>query len=50
MPVPSFTPDSIVQKDHGYEVDVPMQLIPEIVLELVKHLVGVYQVVRIHKL
>ncbi|MET0655950.1 MAG: hypothetical protein ABWY94_10320 [Pseudoxanthomonas sp.] len=48
--VPSFTPASIVQKGDGYEVDIPMQIIPELVRDLAMHNVAVYQVIRVNKL
>lgn len=45
-----FTPSSLRQHSHGYEVDIPMQLIPEIVRELAARNVAVYQIVRINRL
>jgi hypothetical protein len=40
--------DSLLHaRPHGYEVDLPMQLIPEVVRALAERNVAVYQVVRL---
>lgn len=49
IPGLSFTTDSIRPHAHGYEVDIPLQLIPEVVRELSRENVAVYQVIRINK-
>lgn len=41
-----FEAEDLEEKPFGYEVDLPMQLIPEVVRELVEHKVGIYQIVR----
>lgn len=46
----SFSSASLRTHGQGYEVDIRMQLIPELVRELAAKNVGVYQVVRINKL
>ena len=46
----SFSSISLRQHAHGYEVDIPLQLVPEIVRELAARNVAVYQVIRINKL
>ena len=46
----SYSPASLRQQSHGYEVDIPLQLVPEIVRELAKSNVAIYQVIRINKL
>ncbi len=46
----SFSPASLRKHSHGYEVDIPLQLVPEIVRELAKSNVAIYQVIRINKI
>jgi hypothetical protein len=46
----SFSSDLLRTYRQGYEVDVSMQLIPELVRELATNNVAIYQVVRIHRL
>jgi hypothetical protein len=41
-----FQPSDLRARDHGYEVDLPMQLIPEVVRALAEHNVAIYQVLR----
>lgn len=41
-----FAPDGLRTTAHGYEVDLPMQLIPEVVRALAERNVAIYQVVR----
>ncbi|WP_256775680.1 MULTISPECIES: hypothetical protein [unclassified Stenotrophomonas] len=41
-----FAPDALRTTAHGYEVDLPMQLIPEVVRALAERNVAIYQVVR----
>ncbi|PKH70826.1 hypothetical protein CXF96_13400 [Stenotrophomonas sp. Betaine-02u-21] len=41
-----FDPGSLQRVDHGYELDLPMQLVPEVVRALAERNVAVYQVVR----
>jgi hypothetical protein len=50
IPNLSFSANSLRQHTYGYEVDIPLQLIPEIVRELAKKNVAIYQVIRINKL
>ena len=50
IPNLSFSANSIRQHMHGYEVDIPLQLVPEIVRELAKKNVAIFQVIRINKL
>jgi len=45
-PACRFDPASVQAVDHGYELDLPMQLIPEVVRALAERNVAVYQVVR----
>ncbi|WP_422507677.1 hypothetical protein [Stenotrophomonas sp. GZD-301] len=45
-PAFDFTPAALHPRPHGYEVDLPMQLIPELVRALAERNVAVYQVVR----
>lgn len=45
-PAFDFTPAALHVRPHGYEVDLPMQLIPERVRALAECNVAVYQVVR----
>ncbi|MFN4161946.1 MAG: hypothetical protein ACK4FW_08205 [Stenotrophomonas sp.] len=47
-PAFDFAPAALEVKAHGYEVDLPMQLIPEVVRVLAERNVGIYQVVRLH--
>jgi len=42
----SGAPAELRLRPHGYEVDLPMQLIPEVVRVLAAHNIAVYQVVR----
>lgn len=39
-------PDAVRERPHGYEADLPMQLIPEVVQALAARNIAVYQVVR----
>ena len=39
----------IITLDHGYEVEVPIQVVPDIVRKLVKKNIAVYQIVRYAK-
>lgn len=41
-----FDPASVQRVDHGYALELPMQLIPEVVRALAERNVAVYQVVR----
>lgn len=41
-----FDPASVQAVDHGYELNLPMQLIPEVVRALADRNVAVYQVLR----
>lgn len=45
-PALHFDPASVQSVDHGYELDLPMQLIPEVVRALGERNVAVYQVLR----
>ena len=49
-PFLSSHPASITRKESGYEVAIPMQIIPELVRELALHNVAVYQVVRFNQI
>lgn len=49
-PGSAFSSASLRTYGQGYEVDICMQLIPELVRELAAKNVAVYQVVRINKL
>ncbi len=42
-----FVPEALLARDHGYELDLPMQLIPEVVRALAAANVAVYQVRRL---
>lgn len=42
----SVAPAELRPRPHGYEVDLPMQLIPEVVRVLAERNIAVYQVVR----
>lgn len=48
---PAFTFDAtdLQPVEHGYELDLPMQLIPEVVGALVARHIGVYQVLRLRR-
>lgn len=46
----AFVPESLRRQAHGYEADIPLQLVPEVVRELSAKNVAVYQVIRINKL
>ncbi len=46
-PAFDFDASLLHARPHGYEVDLPMQLIPEVVRALAERNVGVYQVVRL---
>ena len=41
--------DSIMKLDYGYEVELPIQSVPDIVRELSRHNIAIYQVVRYAK-
>jgi len=43
---PDFAASLPRRHGEGYEIDIPIQLIPEIVRELAAHNVAVYQVIR----
>ena len=47
IPCLSENPDALERCAHGYVVRVPMQIIPELVRELGRKNVAVYQVVRV---
>lgn len=42
-------PDKIIKLAHGYEVELPIQCVPDIVRELAQTNIAVYQVVRYAK-
>lgn len=42
-----FVPEALRARDHGYELDLPMQLIPEVVRALAAANVAIYQVQRL---
>lgn len=44
-----FSPSDIRARQHGYEVDLPMQLIPELVRALTVRNVAIYQVLRLQR-
>ena len=46
QPAFHFDPVSVQRLDHGYALELPMQLIPEVVRALAERNVAVYQVVR----
>lgn len=46
-PAFDFDASLLHARPHGYEVDLPMQLIPEVVRALAEQNVAVYQVVRL---
>ena len=46
-PAFDFDASLLHARPHGYEVDLPMQLIPEVVRALAERNVAVYQVVRL---
>ena len=41
---------SVIKLKHGYEIELPMQCVPDLTAELVKANVGIYQIVRYAKL
>lgn len=41
---------SMISLPHGYEVELPIQCIPDLVKELVKGNIGIYQIVRYAKI
>lgn len=49
IPTLSLHSGSLHRVPYGYELNIPMQLIPEIVRELSRENVAVYQVVRLAK-
>jgi hypothetical protein len=44
------SPISLREHAYGYEVDIPLQVVPEIVRALAAENVAIYQVIRINKL
>lgn len=45
----NFQPADLRSRDHGYEVELPMQLIPEVVRALAERNVAIYQVLRLQR-
>ena len=43
-------PDKIIKLAHGYEVELPIQCVPDIVRELAQANIAVYQVIRFAKI
>ena len=42
-------PDKIIKLDHGYEVELPIQCVPDIVRKFAQANIAVYQVIRYAK-